>query len=378
LRAKPFTSPNLFIDAYQVVVHAPAPLCLVAANGEILFANTECERLFGYGPGDLTGHPIEILMPENARGRHSQLRSHFTTNPDARRIGSGRDLAGLRRDGTQIPIEIGLNAITVPGHEPVIVAAIVDLALRKEHERLQREHAAELERLNADIEEFAYLASHDLRQPLRAIYNLIDWLIDDIGDTLPGKSAEDLDMVQRRIRRMDRLLTDLLAYSRATRGASPIEHVDLGDMLREIQLLLDPPAGYRVIWGPMPSLLAEREPLDQVLRNLIGNAIKHRSSDQGEVEIGAVVRDGIAHFRVSDDGPGIAPQFHEQVFKMFQTLASRDEVEASGMGLTLVKRLVEARGGSITVESATGNGATFRFTWPAAGGNHYGSQEDRP
>jgi light-regulated signal transduction histidine kinase (bacteriophytochrome) len=223
----------------------------------------------------------------------------------------------------------------------------------------------ELARSNKDLEQFAYVASHDLKAPLRAIDNLAKWIVEDSEDILPPNSQGHLEQLQQRVQRMERFLDDLLQYSRAGHFTGHLVEVDLGEMVKDLVSLLSPREPFTVAAvGEMPTLLTASVPLEQCLQNLIDNAIRHHDRGDGRVEISSRSSGDFVEFTVADDGPGIAHQFHERIFEMFKTLHSRDEVEGSGMGLAVVKKLIEAYGGSIRVESSPPNGATFRFTWP--------------
>lgn len=237
-------------------------------------------------------------------------------------------------------------------------APLDDLAI------LQR-YASELETANEELEEFAYVASHDLKQPLRGIDNLARWIEADGGESLPAVVHEHLARLKGRVARMENLLDDLLAYSRIGRTTSSVEQFDAGQLVDGVVEFLAAPKGFQIeCRGAMPVMTTERIPLEQVFRNLIGNAIKHRQRDDGCATISARQISKFIEFTVCDDGPGIAPEYHERVFRMFHTLRPRDEVEASGMGLALAKKQIESRGGEITIESAEGQGTVFRFTWP--------------
>ena len=215
------------------------------------------------------------------------------------------------------------------------------------------------------MDQFAYVTSHDLKSPLRAIDHLAHWISDDAGDLLPAKSRGHLEKMRGRIVRMEKLLDDLLAYSRADRFEYRAEPVDLALLLDNVIRLVTPPQGFTVsVQTPLPMLLTQKVPLETVLRNLINNAIKHHDRSDGEVQVAVQEVNEFLEFSVSDDGPGIAPEFHERIFQVFQTLKSRDEVEGSGMGLAIVKKIVEGRNGRITVTSTPGQGAAFQFTWP--------------
>lgn len=239
-------------------------------------------------------------------------------------------------------------------------------ALTASLEQRVSERTTELERSNRELDQFAYVASHDLKAPLRGIDHLASWIAQDAGALLPPPSLEHLTKLRGRVQRMDRLLDDLLAYSRVGRFDGSPELVDIAVLITDIVALLAPPAGFTVILADnLPKLLTPRVPLSVVLRNLIGNAFKHHPQPAaGVVHISAQKQGAFVEFSISDNGSGIDPRFHERIFGVFQTLQPRDRVEGSGMGLALVKKTVEYRGGQVRVESAIGQGATFWFTWP--------------
>jgi len=233
-------------------------------------------------------------------------------------------------------------------------------------ERRVKERTVELERSNQELDQFAYVASHDLRAPLRSIVNLAGWIAEDAADQLPAPSQEHLAKLQGRTLRMERLLDDLLTYSRVGRSDDVVEGVKTDLLLQDVIYLLAPPEGFTMtVIGELPFLLTPRVPLELVFRNLIGNAIKHHHQPTtGIVQISAQDQGDFVEFIISDNGPGIEPQYHKRIFGMFQTLRPRDDVEGSGMGLAIVKRTVEYLGGVIQIESTYGAGTTFRFLWP--------------
>ena len=223
----------------------------------------------------------------------------------------------------------------------------------------------DLERSNRDLDQFAYVASHDLKAPLRAIATLAGWIEEDLKDQLTGDSKEQMQLLRSRVARMDALIEGVLHYSRVGRMDSEGEEVNVGELLKEVIELQAPPTGFEVVVGSdMPTITTKRLRLGQVFSNLINNAIKYHHRSVGRIDVQAERGDGCYHFTVADDGPGIAPEHHDRVFVMFQTLQPRDELESTGLGLALVKKLVEEEGGKITLESEAGQGAKFRFTWP--------------
>lgn len=222
-----------------------------------------------------------------------------------------------------------------------------------------------LKRSNDDLEEFAYVASHDLKAPLRAIAHLVDWITEDIGETASVEIVGHLELLRGRTERLQRMLNGLLAYSRLRLVNSQMEDINLADLVREVVIFLSPPPSFIVEYtGEQPLLRTHRIPIHLVLQNLISNGLKHHDRAEGRITVSAQTVDGVTEFRVNDDGPGIAPQFHERIFVIFQTLQSRDDVEASGIGLAMVKKQVETHGGRIWVESEPpARGSTFIFTW---------------
>jgi PAS domain S-box-containing protein len=226
--------------------------------------------------------------------------------------------------------------------------------------------AAALERSNKELDQFAYVTSHDLKAPLRGIANLAQWIEEDLPGEVPADVKEHLDLLKGRAHRMEGLIEGILQYSRAGRVRGEIQEVDTAALVQEVIELLDPPEGV-ILEVPLelPSLRTERLPLQQVLMNLIGNAIKYVDPAGGRIRLETRELNGMQEFAVVDNGPGIAPEYHERIFGIFQTLEARDKVEGTGIGLSLVKKIVEHRGGRVWVESEEGAGATFRFTWPA-------------
>jgi signal transduction histidine kinase len=223
----------------------------------------------------------------------------------------------------------------------------------------------ELEKTNVELDQFAYVASHDLRAPLRGISNLALWIEEDLGSTLPKKVAEQLQLLRGRAARMDKLINGLLELARVGRARQQTERVDVTELLHETIDLASPSASARVlIIGAMPTLIAERVALQQVMLNLITNSLQHAKRKDVIVRITADERADEVEIVVADNGVGIAPEHHERVWQMFQTLASRDQVESTGIGLAIVRKQVEAAGGRAWIDAAVRDGATVRFTWP--------------
>ncbi len=353
-------------ERFRAVVESmPTAVVLMNRRGIIEMVNARTEQVFGYSRQELTGQKIEMLIPARFRAAHPDLRNAFFSAPGPRPMGGGRDLYGQRRDGTEVPIEIGLSPLHTDDGLAVL-AAITDITERVRTSQTMAEHQRELERSNKELATYAHVASHDLKSPLRGIVQLANWIEEDLQsesfDTIPGH----MELLRSRIRRMENLLDDLLAYSHAGRVRGGMVHVDMGRLARELFELQSPPPGLElVLVGDLPEFITLAAPLEQVLRNLFSNAIKHHDRPAGRIEVScSATDDGFWAFVVTDDGPGIPPKYHERVFEMFQTLRPRDEVEGSGMGLALVKKIVETYGGTITIASDGVRGCSMRFTWP--------------
>ena len=226
--------------------------------------------------------------------------------------------------------------------------------------------ALALERTNRELDSFAYGASHDLRAPLRGIANLAQWIEEDLlasGD-IKAETREMLELMRGRMHRMEALIEGLLQYSRAGRVHHQPEAVDVGELVREVVDLLSPPDGVHVIVSQdLPVIVTERLLLQQVFQNLIGNAIKHAHRFDPTIIVGSKRVGPFYEFSVGDNGAGIAAEFHDRIWGIFQTLEARDRVEGAGIGLALVKKIVEGQSGRVWVESTPGAGATFRFLW---------------
>ncbi len=225
-----------------------------------------------------------------------------------------------------------------------------------------------LELTNRELDQFAYVTSHDLKAPLRGIASLAEWLEEDLAPHLDADARKKLGLMRGRVRRMEGLIQGILDYSRAGRAGGKRERVDVRRLVGEIAELLAPaPPAAIVADAGLPTLITERVALEQVLMNLIGNALKHAGRPDPVVRVEVAETDAHSErheFRVIDNGPGVAPEFRDRIWVIFQTLHARDQVESTGIGLAIVKKIVETRGGRVWVDSAPGGGASFGFTWP--------------
>jgi PAS domain S-box-containing protein len=279
-----------------------------------------------------------------------------------------------RKDGTLFPVEYNVAPLGRAGEIQGAVIEARDITAELAAQQALQKHAqdlaalaAALHRSNQELDQFAYIASHDLKAPLRGIANLSQWLEEDLGEAITDSAREHLTLLRSRVNRMEALIDGILQYSRAGRSSAPPEPVPLRRLLGEVIDLLQPPAHVAIdLPADLPVVRTERLPLQQVFLNLLGNAVKHAGSGADpRITLAWRAERDTPVFTVTDNGPGIAPAYHERIWGIFQTLQPRDKVEGTGIGLALVRKIVESRGGTVWVESAEGAGATFGFTWPA-------------
>jgi two-component system sensor kinase FixL len=246
-----------------------------------------------------------------------------------------------------------------------LLAVATDITGRKGAEEKQIQLFQKLSEINQELKDFAYVVSHDLKAPLRAIRTLADWLATDYQDKLDAPGKENLQLLSRRVERMQNLIDGVLQYSRVGRTEEETVPVDLSRVVPEIIEDLAAPAHIAIrIETDLPVVDAHPTRITQVFQNLLSNAIKYMDKPQGNIAVGCVEEESFWRFHVSDNGPGIAPKDFERIFKLFQTLTCRDDSESTGVGLTITRKIVELYGGKIWVESETGQGSTFFFTFP--------------
>lgn len=341
----------------HITESAPCGIIIADENGKIETVNPQTCVLFGYSEKEIIGKSVDSLIPIRYQSQHPQHRKNFKENPSHRRMGLGRDIFGLTKKGDEFPAEIGL-AQFLDGDAPKTLATIIDMT---EHVQVTEE----LKRSNKELNDFAYVASHDLKAPLRGIMQLSAWIEEDIADFATDDTKSNLTLLMNRTSRLEKLLEDLLDYSRIGRKVGDIQTVDTNELVLNVFDLQDPSDNITLICqASLPVIDTVISPFETIIRNLIGNAIKHNDKENGVITVSAQEFKKYYQFSIKDNGPGIPEAYHEQIFALFKTLQPRDEVEGSGMGLSIIKKLLDYHNGSIIVESDGTNGSCFTFTWP--------------
>lgn len=365
-----------------VIEAAPNGMVMVDEQGQMMMVNSQMERLFGYDRSEMLGQRIEMLLPSRFRREHSDLLNTFLLSPQALAMGLGRDLFGRRKDGSEFPVEVGLNPADTPEGK-VVLASVIDISQRKAMEQeLAKAHAelenyarnleatvdqrtADLQETIAELESFSYSLSHDMRAPLRTIQSFSQVLREDAGAKLTPAELDLLNRMSVAASRLDRLIQDVLAYSSVSRTSLRLTKVDLEPLLQQLieeRPEFQPPKAQIEIERPLPKVLGHEAYLTQCITNLLDNAIKF-------VPPGAVPRvriraePGCSAHRVriwfEDNGIGIPEEAQKRVFGIFERVHNQQTYPGTGIGLAIVRKAVQRMGGEAGVESEPGQGSRF-------------------
>lgn len=351
----------------QLLEAAPDALILVDTEGDIVLVNEQTEALFGWERDELLGEPIETLVPVPLRDEHVSYRDAYMADPENRPMGLNLELYGLHKDGTEIPVEIGLAPLQTEGGLRVM-AAVRDMTERAHIKEELRAYARRLERSNRDWEHFAYVVSHDLQEPIRMVNSYLQLLARRYEHEIDEQADEYIGYAMEGAQRMRKLILGLLEYSRVDTQGGQRRQVDSAAVLESVLNALQVSIrdrGAEVRYADLPEVLADEGQLGQVLQNLLANGLKFVPGDRTpRVEISAEEEDDAWHFRVRDNGIGVEPEHAGQIFVIFRRLNARGEYEGEGIGLAVCKKIIERHGGRIWVTANEGHGSTFHFTLP--------------
>lgn len=344
----------------------PVGMLVVDAGGRIAMANPAVANLFGYsGPDALIGQPVEVLVEPAQRVAHTRLRSEFGHEPGLRLM-AGRPVTGRRRDGSTVPLEVSLTPLADTSSD--VLAIVNDLRSRLQASDAIRAHSELLDRHNRDLEQFAHVVAHDLREPLRMVASFLQLLERDYAPALAAGAREYIDYAVAGARRMQALLEALSRYARYNQAfrAETIElAVPLADAMDNLAMATAE-AGALIEAEPLPAVLADPSHMVALFQNLISNAMRYRGEAPPRVHIRAApATNGWVQITVADNGIGIEPRFQERAFQIFQRLQP-DMGEGTGIGLTICKRIVEMHGGRISLAPGPEGGTLVHFTLPLA------------
>jgi PAS domain S-box-containing protein len=348
---------------------APDAMVIVDWHGDITLVNAQTETLFGYRREELVGRPVTTLVPERHRRQHREHQRSYMRAAEVRNMGSGLELNGRRKDGSEFPVEVSLSPLVTQAEGFVVSSTIRDVTERKRIEAELTARAQALERSNADLEQFASVASHDLQAPLRVVAGFVELLRRRYEGRLDEEADEFIRMTLAGVTRMQRLIDDLLTYARVTRDAQeeavPIDsHAIVTGVLEALSEEIAR-TGAMVVVDRLPLVRSTPTQITQLFQNLIGNAIKFSITASPQVRVRSERDGGFWRISVQDNGIGIDPEQGERIFEMFQRLHTPEEFSGTGIGLAICKRIVEQHGGQIRATAAPGGGTIMSFTLPA-------------
>ncbi len=369
-KSGPTASLNDHDEVFRLVFEAaPNGIVVVNDQGSVVLVNPQAERMFGYSREEFIGLRIEDLVPQRFRSAHVHHRKGFAKQPSQRGMGAGRDLHARRKDGSEFPVEIGLTPVPSP-EGLLVVSSIVDTTERTRADNELRRYAADLERSNADLRNFAHVASHDLQEPLRKITAFGERLRKHCATALDEKGNDYLQRMTDASHRMQGLIEDLLTFSRVSMHQVPAEEVDLNQVLttvlEDLEIAIGETGATIERTTPLPSIHADRSQMGQLFQNLVSNALKfHRPGETPRITVSAmrpVLGKVTLEFR--DHGIGFEPRYADRIFGIFQRLHGRNEYEGTGVGLAICRKIVELHHGTITALGEPGVGARFLVELP--------------
>jgi PAS domain S-box-containing protein len=323
----------------------------------------------GYCRDELVGKTVQVLLPEPFRAKYLEAATGFLGDPTPRAVGAGSEVRLLHKNGSKIPVEISPSPVGI-AQELLIVATLKDISERQEIKEALAAKTVELRRSNEELQKFAYVASHDVREPLRSIGGFCTLLKQNYEERLDDQADRWIGFITEGVRRMEALIDDLLMYSRVESRARPREPTDFNAVVDQVVRSLSSSieeSGAEITHDELPTLSVEPRQAIQLLQNLVSNAIKYRSDQPPRLHISAEFRDHEWVFSIRDNGIGIRREFQERIFEVFRRLHNKDEYSGTGIGLAICRKIVQRHGGRIWVESRPGAGSTFFFTIPTVG-----------
>ncbi|MFC3121709.1 PAS domain S-box protein [Agaribacter flavus] len=347
-------------------------LITIDQYGHIQSFNPAAEKIFGYAAQEVMGQNVRILMPNPFHDEHDTYLENYRRTGDKKIIGIGREVEAKRKDGSVFPIELGVAAMDNEGL-PLFVGTIRDITQRVESEKAINSYIEALTRSNQELDDFAYIASHDLKEPLRGLSNNALFLQEDYEELLGEDGKRRVNRMKYLCGRLERLVDDLLYFSRLGRQDLAIQECDVNTIIHDITTMMENSLSLDnakiLIPSKLPRVVCDVPRITEVFRNLITNALKYNDKAEKLIEIGCINPQAASNeeepltFYVKDNGIGIDEVFFDDVFRIFKRLNDEDDsVKGTGVGLTFVKKIIQRHGGKIWIESQKHHGATFFFT----------------
>jgi len=346
-------------------------IVVIDAEGIIQSFNPSAIKLFGYTPEEVIGKNVSILMPEPYKSQHDRYISNYLGTKEAKVIGIGREVMGRRKNGETFPMELGVSEMRI-GKTNMFVGTIRDITERKNAEEEINSYITALKKSNQELDDFAYIASHDLKEPLRGLNHNSQFLKDDFLETISENGVRRIDRMIYLCERMERLVNDLLHFSRIGKQELAVQKVDLNTVIHDILIMMETTLNEEnvkiKISKKLPTITCDMVRITELFRNLITNSIKYNDKPEKRIEIGykKVSRENkspVCVFYVKDNGIGIQKQFYQDIFRIFKRLNDEDDSKkGTGVGLSFVKKIIERHGGQIWLDSKVSKGTTFYFT----------------
>jgi len=355
-------------EKYKTLTESSLTGIFIQQDGRYVFVNKRFARIHGYRPEELLGRQYQSLIHPDERKTMAQL---LSKRPAGEPFTQRYEMRRLKKNGQTIWCEVMITGVDYKG-KPAIIGNIIDTTERKRAEELLEKlnedlesAVRELNRSNKELQDFAYVTAHDLKSPLRAIGALAHWISTDYADKFDEDGREQMKLLTDRVKRMHNLIEAILHYSRVGREKEKHGQVNLNELVPAVIDMVAPPRNIAITTeNQLPVIECEETHIIQVFQNLLSNAVKYLDKPQGRIRIGCVEEDGFWKFSVADNGPGIKEKYFEKIFQIFQTLSAHDDFESTGVGLTIIKKIVELYDGKIWVESKPGEGSIFFFTLP--------------
>lgn len=359
------------IQMRKIIDHALDAIITIDHESKILEWNKQAEEIFGWTCDEAVGENMAgMIIPPEYRKRHYAGMEKFLSDGSAGILNNRIEIEGLHKNGKVFPVELSVTEYKVHG-EYLFTAFIRDITARKKSEKRLMEYMDSLKQSNQELDDFVYIVSHDLKEPLRGLYGYSQFLAEDYGDQLDNEGLEMLENLKKLSHRMEELIDTLLYYSRLGRSDLAFDKTNLKDVLDKTLDLVKSYANEHdaviKVKGTLPEVYCDKARVGEIFNNLIVNAIKYNESEKKYVEIGCITdhRDfpGQNVIYVADNGIGIDESKHDVIFKMFKRLHGRREYGGgTGSGLAFVKKIIDRHDGKIWVESNKGNGSVFYFT----------------